>query len=462
MARKVAEPCRNCGAALAPGSAFCTLCGASVPNRAAVAAPGSVPLVAPGTQQPSTVPPVTSVPGAIQVGLTQPAPLMPPQQVGTDPRLSDGTDLVPGGAGRRLLAWVIDSVLPGILIGVAVAVGIALMSEKVEGGYRTIDFSWLLILTGIAFLLSLGYRVWLWIWEAKAGKTPGNVMLGLRTTNIEGGPPGLLAIFLRTVIIALGSVVPYVGSVLLVVSNAWDTNGKRQGWHDKVANTLVWNVKAGRDPLETGGLAGRVSFAPAPMPAISHVNSPLAQAPQAQMSPANPPLAQMPQAPQQFAPPAVDTFAPPARQPAAPGPLAAPGPVPGAAVPQPMPADQDDLGETRVRPAATSGLRLTFDDGRTETVATVALLGRNPAGYDGEMIERLVSVQDSSRSVSKTHLHLQVAPEGLWVTDRNSTNGSAITHPPGLKSPLPGGVPQLADIGDTVHFGDRSFLVGRA
>jgi hypothetical protein len=127
----------------------------------------------------------------------------------------------------------------------------------------------------------------------------------------------------------------------------------------------------------------------------------------------------------------------------------------------------DDLGETRVRPAppapgTNASIRLTFDDGRSEDVATVALIGRNPAGYDGEMIERLVSVHDSSRSVSKTHLHVRASTEGLWVTDRNSTNGSAITHRAGQKSRLAGGTPTLAEVGARVHFGDRSFVVGQA
>lgn len=59
--------------------------------------------------------------------------------------------------------------------------------------------------------------------------------------------------------------------------------------------------------------------------------------------------------------------------------------------------------------------KLLFDCGATEEIAAVALLGRNPAGYDGEMIERPVSVQDSSRSVPKTQLHSQCAPVGASV-----------------------------------------------
>ena len=108
-----------------------------------------------------------------------------------------------------------------------------------------------------------------------------------------------------------------------------------------------------------------------------------------------------------------------------------------------------------------TALRLTFDDGHIEDIAAVALIGRNPAGYDGEMISRLVCVQDTSRSVSKTHLHVRAGAQGLWVTDRNSTNGSAITAVGGARTPLGGGTAALAGIGDRVHFGDRSFVVGQ-
>ncbi|MDD0857266.1 hypothetical protein NHF46_04645 [Arthrobacter alpinus] len=84
---------------------------------------------------------------------------------------------------------------------------------------------------------------------------------------------------------------------------------------------------------------------------------------------------------------------------------------------------------------------MSFDDGRTEELGSTALIGRNPAGYDGEMISRLIPIQDSTRSVSKTHLHLSVSTEGLWVTDRHSTNGSAISTSNGAKTPLVGGTP---------------------
>ncbi|SEE61604.1 Uncharacterized membrane protein YckC, RDD family [Arthrobacter alpinus] len=484
MAQKAADPCRNCGAALAPGAAFCTLCGTAVANRAASPAQSSVSLQGPEAH---------TVPGIISVGAGATAPFVAPVQVGVDPRIAAATALVPGGAGRRLVAKIIDGVLPSLLIGVAALIGSLKVKVTQVGEFAQLDLTWLLVATSIASLLSLGYFIWLWLWEAKSGKTPGNLMLGLRTTNMDGGPAGLLAIFLRYLIVGVSSIVPTIGPILVLISNTWDANGKKQGWHDKVAHTLVFNVKAGRDPLETGGIAERVNYAPAPVSTISQVASPMApHTPSPMASPAaarpfeapavafhNQPASQgnpfaPPSNPQTHIPvdqgpittvPGATSSAPPAYAPpvSAPSSFAPPAQVVGQVPPIADTLPDEEAGETRVRPLSQpQALRLTFDDGRTEDVGGAALIGRNPAGYDGEMISRLISIQDSSRSVSKTHLHVRVSGEGLWVTDRNSTNGSGITHPSGSMVPLAGGKPALAEPGSTVHFGDRHFVVGRA
>lgn len=537
MAQRVADPCRNCGAELAPGAPFCTLCGTAVTNRAANPAPQHVPLGGPAASGNA------AVPGIIPVGSMPGGPLVPPSAVGPEPRLAAGNEPVPGAAGRRLLAWLIDAALPGILVGSAAAVGAALIRVTPVGNQQVVDFTWLGILLGVAALLSLAYYVLQWMWEAKTGKTIGNVITSLRTTNMEGNPAGVLAIFLRLLIVSASSIVPTIGPLLVILSNSWDANGKRQGWHDKVAHTLVFNVKAGRNPLETGGIAEREAFTPAEVPTLAPVSSPLLRTPERPegglahtqvpggfpgvpmpAAPAVPaqaetrggrrrnkkntpdPFAQPPiqfhnQHPQPFPAQQVQQFAPPVQAPqealpVADGPITS---VPGITAPtlpdysqqaaaarQPQPAPQqpapqsysaaptaaqlgaaadadDDAGETRVRPvsAGPTVLRLTFDDGRSEDVGAMALIGRNPAGYDGEMIGQLISVADSSRSVSKTHLHIRSSAEGLWVTDRNSTNGSAVTNHAGVKTPLAAGAPVLAVVGSRVYFGDRSFVVGR-
>lgn len=97
------------------------------------------------------------------------------------------------------------------------------------------------------------YCVWLWWWEAGSGKTPGNLALGIRTTDEAGHAPGLLGVFLRGMLLAL-SAVTVAGPLVVLVSNVWDANDRRQGWHDKAAHTLMVDIRAGRNPLATGGL----------------------------------------------------------------------------------------------------------------------------------------------------------------------------------------------------------------
>jgi predicted component of type VI protein secretion system len=107
-------------------------------------------------------------------------------------------------------------------------------------------------------------------------------------------------------------------------------------------------------------------------------------------------------------------------------------------------------------------LRIKLDDGRDFQLDQNVLVGRNPVGQAGEQQAQLLAVNDPGRSISKTHLHLLTDGAGIWVTDRNSTNGSAVTTPDGRRTPLQPGVPAFISPGSTVHFGDRSFHLGQA
>ncbi|WP_308121715.1 FHA domain-containing protein [Actinotalea ferrariae] len=108
---------------------------------------------------------------------------------------------------------------------------------------------------------------------------------------------------------------------------------------------------------------------------------------------------------------------------------------------RPTPPLDDDVERTRLghasrravpevehggRPAPRATLQLW--DGRTLTLEGTALVGRNPAARDGEPApDQLLQVPDPGRSVSKTHLVLGVDADGVWLRDRNSTNGTVVT-----------------------------------
>lgn len=86
----------------------------------------------------------------------------------------------------------------------------------------------------------------------------------------------------------------------------------------------------------------------------------------------------------------------------------------------------DDVADTRLasqvpRPAER-GIGAILPDGRRVAAPGVTLLGRSPAAAAGEQVADLSAITDAS--VSKTHLALRIEGEGIWATDRASTNGT--------------------------------------
>lgn len=394
-------------------------------------------------------------------------------------------NLVSASAGKRFGAWLVDRIPPAIVAGIAYGISLPSVVSAASTGSETATAAALggfFLAAGIASVLVLAYTIWKWLWEARSGKTPGNVLLGLRTASEDGEAPGPAAIFIRGLILAVSNVVPVAGPIVVVISNLWDPNHKRQGWHDKVAKTLVLDVNAGRDPLTTGGLYGAAPggepAAPVAEPVFAGQQWPAFDAAAAEADSGGI-ISGIPG----FSAPAASASA------AASGQGTTAGGTSVASAPRQAPASsasrpsgpsapaEDELAFTRLRtdaataaPAGTEpapasqprGIAIRFDDGRQVTVDGTVLIGRNPAAAEGEDVEHLIDFADMGRSVSKTHLQLRVDGGTVWVADRNSTNGTAVTGADGLRIQLTPGNPVAARIGDTVHFGDRSFTIGQA
>ncbi|MDQ0769958.1 putative RDD family membrane protein YckC [Pseudarthrobacter defluvii] len=443
--------------------------------------------------------------------------------------------LVPAAAGKRLGAAVIDW-MPGVaVLVVAFAIGFAGITRTRSGGFIIYDTSSLVLFGGIGLGLTLAYLFVVLGLEGRSGKTPGNLLMGIRSADQDGYAPGAGAVFLRGLITGAGILlallaavlvvvfkwfdaalfilgplllVGAVWAVLVVVSCRWDKNGGLRGWNDAAAKTLVFDVKAGRDPITTGGIQGPYSFAPLDLPPVQQVLSPVAGAnaphaggsqasalqasasplpdpqPPAAFTPA--PFAPQPNAPQPVAPQhgAAQAAAPQASAAQAPQAHAPSATMPSQTMPYTSPASfapagaaaghrvtpphaDDDVERTQVRPGAgvaapLAVLRIRLDDGRDFQLDRSVLVGRNPVGAVGEQHAQLLAVDDPGRSISKTHLHLLTDGAGIWVTDRHSTNGSAVTTPDGLRTPLVPGVPTFVTPGSSVHFGDRTFYLGQA
>jgi uncharacterized RDD family membrane protein YckC len=391
--------------------------------------------------------------------------------------------LVPATAGKRLGAAVIDWLPPLAVLVVTFALGFAGITRTRSGGFIIYDTASLVLFGGIGLALTLVYLFVVMGWEARTGKTPGNLLMGIRSADSDGYAPGAGPVFLRGLITGAGILLTLLAAilvvvfqwfavaffvlgplmlvgaawaVLVVVSNNWDKNGRLSGWHDTAAKTLAFDVKAGRNPISTGGIQGPYSFAPLDLPPVEQVLSPVAGAnvPKASdlQQPAPGPVPQVPAGP---AVAAVRT----------PSPAAPVRTVPEPHVQQWHP--DEDVDRTQVRagsatPAPVAVLRIRLDDGRDFQLDRSVLVGRNPVGQAGEQQAQLLAVDDPGRSISKTHLHLLTDVAGIWVTDRNSTNGSAITTPDGRRAPLQPGVPSFVTPGSSVHFGDRTFYLGQA
>lgn len=111
------------------------------------------------------------------------------------------------------------------------------------------------------------------------------------------------------------------------------------------------------------------------------------------------------------------------------------------------------------RPLHAGAYTLAFDTGEALTVTGNGLVGRNPAPAAGEVVDHVIPISDPDRTVSKTHLAFGVGPDGLWVLDRGSTNGTWTVTGEGARAQVAPGTRVTVPVGSTVEFGDRSFTV---
>ncbi|MGJ3508990.1 RDD family protein [Enemella sp. A6] len=112
--------------------------------------------------------------------------------------------------------------------------------------------------------------------------------------------------------------------------------------------------------------------------------------------------------------------------------------------------------------APDQGWTIALDDGRYIKVESLVLIGRNPQPRAGEEHAELVRVGEAARTVSKTHLAVGVDNRGIYVTDRGSTNGSAIANAGGDYEPCaPGEVVRVRE-GQIVSFGEHRLEIQRA
>jgi uncharacterized RDD family membrane protein YckC len=132
-----------------------------------------------------------------------------------------------GGFWIRVVAWFIDGIAISILSSVLAPILGTGPMVGFEGSRFQIDYG----TNAINGLIGLVYFVGLWTWK---GQTVGMMPFRLHVVGVDDGTrPDLV----RSVLRYIGLIISFAVVLLGVIWVAFD--GRKQGWHDKLARTLV-------------------------------------------------------------------------------------------------------------------------------------------------------------------------------------------------------------------------------
>lgn len=155
------------------------------------------------------------------------------------------TDRRYGGFWRRYFAYVIDKIILYLvslfllLVGIlALGFGGVSLGRIMATGNLPRGMGLFVVIYAVAmFITDMIYYTW---FHGSVGRTPGKMLLGLRVIQASDEKMTFGIAFLRWV----GSL---VSGLFLSLGYLWiAVDGRKQGWHDKIAATLV--VRVGNEP----------------------------------------------------------------------------------------------------------------------------------------------------------------------------------------------------------------------
>ena len=164
------------------------------------------------------------------------APAPPPMSwQAPEPELGPAPGVRFASPGARLLAYIVDTILIGVVFFVlfvaftGLAIGTASDAEPSAGA-----IGGFLLLMLLAIVVSLAYFPWFW-W--RGGQTPGMKVFRIRVVrDADGGPVSGTAAVLRLLGYWVNQVVFYIGFIWILIDK------RRRGWHDLIAGTVVIEV----------------------------------------------------------------------------------------------------------------------------------------------------------------------------------------------------------------------------
>ncbi|GAB2707728.1 RDD family protein [Arthrobacter bambusae] len=141
--------------------------------------------------------------------------------------------------GQRALARVLDIVLVVIAV---VAYIFIMLAAATAGSGATYSVSGMSPVGALVFIAVIAYMYEI-LMVSFWGRTVGKMLVGARIIRAaDGMKPNFGNAFLRWLAPGLGALIPFLGQLgatLVLLSPTFDSSGRRQGWHDRMAGTLV-------------------------------------------------------------------------------------------------------------------------------------------------------------------------------------------------------------------------------
>jgi uncharacterized RDD family membrane protein YckC len=132
----------------------------------------------------------------------------------------------------RLAAYILDAIFIAI-IGSIICYILAIVMVLVIGGVDP-SLSYDNIGTLAGFVTGIIFYIGFWSWR---GQTPGKMIVGIKIVRNDGSSINIGRAFLRLLGYVVSGLIIYVGYLMI----AWDV--KKQGLHDKIADTIVIKVR---------------------------------------------------------------------------------------------------------------------------------------------------------------------------------------------------------------------------
>jgi uncharacterized RDD family membrane protein YckC len=147
-----------------------------------------------------------------------------------------------GGFWRRMMAFLIDKIILFFTSLFILLVGVLALSMNFLSHYREfvpdrlmgVTISFLFVYLLMAVFISMLYFTY---FHGATGQTPGKMIFGLRVVRVTEEKMTFGIGFLRWVGYIISSIIINLGFIWI----AFD--GKKQGWHDKIAGTVVVRTK---------------------------------------------------------------------------------------------------------------------------------------------------------------------------------------------------------------------------